>query len=218
MILKILQVEPLQVNCYIVADEKTREAVVFDPGGSVDAIVQLINCENLKVKYIVNTHTHWDHTGGNQGLQDATGAPILTHKDESSALGETSKRAAQFGSFAPDSKANQFVEEGDILEVGPINFKVIDLRGHSPAGLGFIFSGEMEIDGIVETRTFVICGDALFAGSIGRTDFPGGDMYLLLANIRKNIFTLPEDTFVLPGHGPASTVGHEKNNNPFFRY
>jgi glyoxylase-like metal-dependent hydrolase (beta-lactamase superfamily II) len=217
MIFKMLQVEPLQVNCYIVADEKTREAAVFDPGGSVNAILEVINNENLKVKYIINTHTHWDHTGGNKDLQDATGAPIITHRDEASALGETSERAAQFGSFAPDSEASQFVEEGDIIEVGSLEFKVVDLRGHSPAGLGFVFEGDLEIDGIMDTRTFVICGDALFAGSIGRTDFPGGDMQLLLDNIRNKIFTLPDDTFVLPGHGPVSTVEHEKSNNPFFR-
>ena len=217
MIFKILQVEPLQVNCYIIGDEKTREAAVFDPGGSVDAILEIIKNENLRVKYIINTHTHWDHTGGNKGLQEATGAPILTHRDESSALGATSNRAAQFGISAQDSEASQFAEQGDILTVGPLQFKVIDLRGHSPASLGFVFQGEMEIDRTVEMRTFVICGDALFAGSIGRTDFPGGDMQLLLDNIRKNIFTLPDDTLVLPGHGPVSTVGHEKNNNPFFR-
>lgn len=217
MIIRMLQVEPLQVNCYIIADEKTKEAVVFDPGGSVESILEVIRNEDLEVKYILNTHTHWDHTGGNKELQGATGAPILTHRDEASALGETSKRAAQFGSSAPDSKANRFVEEGDELEVGSLRFKVIDLRGHSPAGLGFIFQGELEIDGVTDTRTFVICGDALFAGSIGRTDFPGGDMQLLLDNIRKNIFTLPDETLVLPGHGPVSTVGHEKGNNPFFR-
>ena len=217
MIIRMLQVEPLQVNCYIIADEKTKEAAVFDPGGSVESILEVIRNEDLEVKYILNTHTHWDHTGGNKELQEATGAPILTHRDESPALGETSKRAAQFGSSAPDSKANHFVEEGDELEVGSLLFKVIDLRGHSPAGLGFIFQGELEIDGVLDTRTFVICGDALFAGSIGRTDFPGGDMQLLLDNIRKKIFSLPDEALVLPGHGPVSTVGHEKENNPFFR-
>jgi glyoxylase-like metal-dependent hydrolase (beta-lactamase superfamily II) len=207
MILRMLQVEPLQVNCYIIADKKIKDAAVFDPGGSVNSILKVINNENLRVKYIVNTHTHWDHTGGNKELQEATGAPILTHRDESSALGANGE----------SSEANQFIEAGDTLEVGSIQFKVIDLRGHSPAGLGFVFQGKMEIDGVVDTRNFVICGDALFAGSIGRTDFPGGDMQLLLDNIRRNIFSLPDDTFVLTGHGPVSTVEHEKNNNPFLR-
>lgn len=217
MIIKMLQVDPLQVNCYIVADEDTKEAVVFDPGGSVDRILGVIKDGRLDVKYIINTHTHWDHTGGNSGLQKATGAPIVTHRDEASALKATSDRAALYGSDAPNSEASHFVQEGDEVRAGSLVFKVIDLRGHSPAGLGFVFKGELEIDGKRETRSLVICGDALFAGSIGRTDFPGGDAELLLYNIRNKIFTLPGDTLVLPGHGPVSTVEHERLYNPFFR-
>ena len=109
-----------------------------------------------------------------------------------------------------------FIEEGDILEVGSIKIDVIDLRGHSPAGLGFVFEGGIEKEGEKETIKAVICGDALFAGSIGRTDSEGGDHDLLIDNIRKKIFTLPDETLVLSGHGPSSTVGREKEFNPFF--
>ena len=216
MILKMMETGPLMVNCYIVADEETKEAAVFDPAGNVDRILKVLADDHLKVKYIINTHTHWDHVGGNKELQDATEAPILTHRDEAPALKEAGERAADFGMEVPNSDASQYVEEGNVIEVGSIKFTVIDLRGHSPAGLGFVFEGELEIENKKETRKAVICGDALFAGSIGRTDFAGGDVDLLLDNIRKKIFTLPEETLVLSGHGPVSTVGHEKQHNPFF--
>jgi glyoxylase-like metal-dependent hydrolase (beta-lactamase superfamily II) len=104
-----------------------------------------------------------------------------------------------------------------VIEVGSIRFEVIDLRGHSEAGLGFVFEGEVEMESGREMKKLVICGDALFAGSIGRTDFPGGNMELLLQNIREKIFSLPDDTLVLPGHGPVTTVGRERQHNPFFQ-
>ena len=217
MILRMMEAGPLMVNCYIVADEETKEAAVFDPAGNVDRILKLLADDDLKVKYILNTHTHWDHVGGNRELQEATGAPILTHRDEAPALEAASDRASEFGTNVDNSSASQFVQEGEIVEVGAIRVKIIDLRGHSPAGLGFVFNGELVMDGKRREMTFVICGDALFAGSIGRTDFPGGDMGLLLENIRTRIFVLPDDTLVLPGHGPVSTVEREKKTNPFFQ-
>jgi glyoxylase-like metal-dependent hydrolase (beta-lactamase superfamily II) len=218
MILKVLEAGPLMVNCYIVGDEETRESAVFDPGGSVDRIVKALADDQLTLKYIINTHAHWDHVGGNQQLQKLTNAPIIAHAQEASALQSVSERAAQFGTKSENSEVSRLVEEGDVIKVGSIRFDVIDLRGHSPGGLGFIFDGDLELDGKVQTRKLVICGDALFAGSIGRTDFAGGNMELLLDNIRKKIFSLPEDTLVLPGHGPITTVGREKQHNPFFHH
>jgi glyoxylase-like metal-dependent hydrolase (beta-lactamase superfamily II) len=217
MILKMLEVGPLMVNCYIVADEQTKETVVFDPGGDVDQILKVLAEDGLKVKYIINTHAHWDHAGGNKQLQEATGAPIITHREEAPGLQAVVDRAALYGSTSTNSEANQFIEAGDTIEVGSIRFEIIDLSGHSPAGLGFVFDGEVELDGIRQKKRIVISGDALFAGSIGRTDLPGGNMTLLLKNIREKIFTLPEDTIVLSGHGPVTTVGREKQQNPFFR-
>ena len=198
------------------ADETSKDAAVFDPGGDADQILNTLSEQDLHLKYIINTHTHWDHVGGNRELQQATGAPILTHRREAPALGAASARAAQFGAAVPNSEATQYIEEGDVVVLGSIQFEVIDLRGHSPAGLGFLFEGEVDVDGTRRVRKMVICGDALFAGSIGRTDFPGGDTELLLENIRTKIFSLPDDTLVLPGHGPLTTVGHEKRHNPFF--
>ncbi len=217
MILKILQAGPLMVNCYILGDEETREAGVFDPGGNVDDILDVLASLNLTLSLIVNTHAHWDHVGGNQELHKRTGAPILIHEEEASYLKAVSERAEVHGSEASNSEASRFIEEGDTLDIGSIDIQVLDLRGHSPASLGFVFEGDMTADGTHQQVKAVICGDALFAGSIGRTDFPGGDMDLLLSNIREKIFTLPEDTLVLPGHGPVSSVGREKETNPFFR-
>ncbi len=217
MILKMLEAGPLMVNCYIVGDEATKEAAVFDPGGDVEKILKALDQDGLKAKYIVNTHSHWDHVGGNGQLQEATGAAILTHRDEAPDLQSTSSNAAHFGTDAADSVASQFIEEGDVVQVGSIRFDVLELRGHSVASLGFVFEGELEMEGGKQTTKAVICGDALFAGSIGRTDFPGSSLNLLLKNIRAKVFTLPPETLVLPGHGPTSTVGREKQFNPFFQ-
>lgn len=215
MIIKMMETGPLMVNCYIVGDENTREAAVFDPGGNHAEILKVLSDEGLTLKYIINTHTHWDHVGGNRGLQEATGAPILTHWREAPELKSAPSRAGMFGSSAESSEAGEFIKEGDVIEVGSIAIEVIDLRGHSPAGLGFIFEGDLDVNGKQETRKLIICGDALFARSIGRTDFPGGDMDLLVKNIREKILTLPADTLILPGHGPTTTVDQEKRSNPF---
>lgn len=216
MILKMMETGPLMVNTYIVADESTKEAAVFDPGGDADRILSALEEDELNVKYIINTHAHFDHVSGNKELQGATGAPIIIHAEEAPALLNVESKAGTFGCSAENSEASEFIEAGDIIEVGSIRFEVLDLRGHSPAGLGFLFEGEFETGDGKERRKAVICGDALFAGSIGRTDFQGGNMELLLENVRNKIFILPDSTLVLSGHGPATTVGNEKMYNPFF--
>jgi hydroxyacylglutathione hydrolase len=216
MIFKMMETGPLMVNSYIVGDETTGQAAVFDPGGNVEDILKVVNEESLKVKYIVNTHAHFDHVGGNRELQDKTGARILINEDEAKDLLVVNDRASMFGCSAESSSASEFTKEGDSFEVGGITFNVIDLSGHSVAGQGFVFDGEFDMKNGKEKRKAIICGDALFAGSIGRTDFPGGDLDLLLGNIRRKIFTLPSDTLVFSGHGPVTTVGKEKQFNPFF--
>ena len=205
MIIKHLETGPLAVNTYIVGDEKAGEAIVVDPGGNADLIKKLLDDNHLKCVMIYNTHTHWDHIGGNAELKELTGAPIVTHEDEAPGLANAAAQARFFGMSAQSSPAaDRFVKQDENFNIGEIEFRVIELPGHSPCAVGLVFEGH------------VIVGDALFAGSIGRTDFPGGDFELLISKIKEQIFTLPPKTIVLPGHGPATTVEREKGFNPFF--
>jgi len=217
MIFKMMETGPLMVNTYIVGDETTSECAIFDPGGDVDRILFVLREDDFHLKYIINTHAHFDHVGGNRGLQKETGAPIMIHRDEAPDLRLANSRAAMFGYTVDDSEASGFIEVGDVVKVGSIRFKAVRLDGHSRGGLGFVFEGEFDLENSKEIRKAVICGDALFAGSIGRTDFAGGNLELLLENIRTQIFVLPDDTLVFPGHGPITTVGREKRYNPFFQ-
>jgi hydroxyacylglutathione hydrolase len=217
MIFRMMETGALMVNTYIVGDDMTSESVVFDPGGHVDKILSVLREDDLHLKYIINTHGHFDHVGGNKELQKETGAPIMIHKDEAPDLLLAKSKGAMLGYRVDDSEASGFIEVGDLIQVGTITFKALGLDGHSRGGLGFLFEGEFDLKDSKETRNAVICGDALFAGSIGRTDFPGGNLELLLENIRTQIFVLPDDTLVFPGHGPITTVGREKRYNPFFQ-
>jgi hydroxyacylglutathione hydrolase len=217
MIFKMMETGPLMVNTYIVGDNMTFESAVFDPGGDVVRILSVLREDDLHLKYIINTHAHFDHVGGNKELQKETEAPVMIHRDEAPDLLLANSRAAMFGYRVDDSEASGFIEVGDVIQVGSIRFKALGLDGHSRAGLGFLFEGEFDLKDGKETRNAVICGDALFAESIGRTDFAGGNLELLLENIRTQIFVLSDDTLLFPGHGPITTVGREKRYNPFFQ-
>lgn len=204
MTLMRLVVGPLQVNCYIVYDEKTNEAIVIDPGDDGQDILHLVNNKGLKVKYVINTHAHFDHVGANQVLKEATGAELLVHEGDSKLLGATASQARMFGMTAPSSpKADRFVKHGDVIQAGAVSLKVLHTPGHSAGGISL--AGE----GVVFT------GDALFAGSIGRTDLMGGDLTTLITAIKEHLMTLPDDTVVLSGHGPQSTIGEERRDNPY---
>lgn len=199
-----LVVGPLQVNCYIVFDERTKEAIVIDPGDDAPDILHLVNGKGLTVKYIVNTHAHFDHVGANKVLKEATGAELLLHEGDRELLSTTASHARMFGMTAPSSpNADRYVKHGDVLTVGGLSLTVLHTPGHSAGGISLVG------DGVVFT------GDALFAGSIGRTDFPGGDLMTLITAIKEHLMTLPDDTVVLSGHGPQSTIGEERAENPF---
>jgi len=185
-----LMVGMFQANCYLVGCKKTGDAVVIDPGGEVPRIISEVTKRSFKIKYILNTHGHWDHTEGNIELKKITKAPLLIHPADAGDLGEK-----------PDGP----LEEGQEILFGTYCLKVIHTPGHSPGGV--CFSGP----GVLFT------GDTLFAGSIGRTDLQGGDYQALIDGVRRKLFCLEETLRVYPGHGPASTLGEEKKTNPFFR-
>ncbi|MBF0523667.1 MAG: MBL fold metallo-hydrolase [Deltaproteobacteria bacterium] len=206
MIIQTLVVGPIQANCFILGCEATHEAAVIDPGDEVPRILQALNREGLKVKCIINTHCHFDHVGGNRALKEATGADLLIHAADAPALACLSASAAAWGMAAEDSPPpDRTIADGDTICFGRITLQVIHTPGHSPGGVSLL------------TDQMVFVGDTLFAGSIGRTDFPGGDYETLINGVRTKLFSLGDEVKVFPGHGPATSIGEEKRYNPFFR-
>ena len=204
MIIKELVVGPLMANCFICGCSKTKEAVVIDPGGDADTILLSLADSKLKLKYIINTHGHFDHVSANGKMKDATGADILIHPLDASMLEKLSSNAAFFGVSVENSPpCDQTLEEGDTVSFGDITLKVIHTPGHTPGGISLYTNG------------IVFVGDTLFAGSIGRTDFPGGDFNTLISSIKTKLFNMEDDIRVFSGHGPETSIGVEKRHNPF---
>ncbi|THB74384.1 MAG: MBL fold metallo-hydrolase [Desulfobacteraceae bacterium] len=206
MIIKRLEVGPIMANCYILGCEDTKEAVVIDPGEDADRILMTLAESSLKVKYIINTHGHFDHVGANKRMKDATGAELAIHPDDAPMLNELSHSARMFGLTAENSpEADIMLSDGQKLTFGNHTLEVIHTPGHSLGGIC------LYTDGIL------IVGDTLFAGSIGRTDLPGGDYDTLISSIKTRLLNLDDQTVVYPGHGPQTTIGREKSMNPFLR-
>ncbi|HEX9113670.1 MAG TPA: MBL fold metallo-hydrolase [Nitrospirota bacterium] len=204
MILIRLIVGPLQVNCFILADEKTKEAVVIDPGDDAQDILKVIQEKGLRVRYIVNTHAHFDHVGANKAVKDATGAELLLHEADAPLLVAAASQSRSFGMGPVSSPPpDRLLKHGDRIAAGEVSLTVVHTPGHTPGGISLIEEG------------MVFTGDSLFAGSIGRTDFPGGDLMALIGSIKRHLLSLPDDTKVFSGHGPASTIGDERRENPF---
>ncbi len=208
MIVKRLVVGPLQTNCYLAGCQETREGAIIDPGGDPQAILVEVEKAKLVIKYIVNTHCHFDHILANGDLMEATGAPLVIHRAEAPML-RAGGGASLFGLRVHDSPpANVLVDEGDVITLGRIELKVLHTPGHSPGGISLYNQAE----GIL------FSGDTLFNMGIGRTDLPGGDFHTLMESIKTKILTLPDETVVYSGHGPQTTVGQEKRDNPFILY
>ena len=199
-----LSVGPLQVNCFVVACQRTREAMVIDPGEEGPRILQLAESNGYKVKQIVNTHGHFDHIGANQPVKEATGAVLMMHEADLPLLQNARKHAQAYGlTVSPSPDPDKFLNEGDVFSVGEQSFSIFHVPGHSPGSICLLSDGHLFV------------GDVLFAGSVGRTDLPGGDFDALIEGVREKLFRLPADTIVHPGHGPDTTIGREKQTNPF---
>jgi hydroxyacylglutathione hydrolase len=204
MILKILTVGALETNCYILGDEKTKQGVVIDPGGDFEIIEEHLKKLKLEVKYIILTHGHVDHIGALARLKKATKAEILIHSKDSPMLYDPNQNLSIFsGDKIIATNADKTLEEGDIIQCGGIQLEVLHTPGHTPGGISLV------------TDKMIFTGDTLFCGSIGRTDFPGSSYQKLISSIKDKLLNKDDDFIIYPGHGPSSTIGEEKRNNPF---
>ncbi len=208
MLVKQLTVGMMGVCCYIASCEKTKKAVVIDPGGDEDRILDYCTEKQLDVVYIVNTHGHLDHVCGNGRIQAATGAQIVMHADDIAYFNDPTVKKYFSGLGLPESPpASISVQDGDIITFGEEQLQVIHTPGHTPGGI------------CLYSPPHCFTGDTVFAGAVGRTDFPGGSMRQMLDAIKTRLLTLPEDTIVWPGHGYGglqSTMGREARTNPYF--
>jgi len=205
MIIKKLIVGELLVNCYILISKKNRKAIIIDPGDEAEKILKVINKERLKVIYVINTHAHIDHTGGNDIIREETGASLLIHFLEDNSLRNPFLNLSIMMSnkgkkFLPPTRT---LEDGDKIEVEEILLRVLHTPGHTPGSI-CLYNGKE-----------VFTGDTLFAGSVGRVDLPMGNRKELELSIRKKLLTLPDEIKVYPGHGPETTIGEERRNNLF---
>ena len=209
MIHEILPVGMLACNCSIVGDEKTGEAVVIDPGDEIDRVQEVLARHNLRVKYIVATHAHIDHVGGLEQLKRATGAAVLMHAADLPLYENVAVQAEWLGLPPPEVvSVDQFLKEGDALRFGAYVLEVLHTPGHSPGSLSLHLAG---------TETKIFSGDTLFQQSIGRTDLWGGSYEQILKSIHSRLLIFPDETPVFPGHGLSTTIGDERETNPFLR-
>jgi glyoxylase-like metal-dependent hydrolase (beta-lactamase superfamily II) len=209
MIHEILPVGMLACNCSMVGDEATGEAVVIDPGDDIERVQEILARHGLRARYIVATHAHIDHVAGIEKLQRASGAAVLLHEGDLPLYQNLAMQAAWLGVRPPGTvEVDQFLREGDALRWGSLQLEVLHTPGHSPGSLSLHLTGE---------HGRIFSGDTLFQGSIGRTDLWGGSFDQILCSIQNTLLRLPDDTPVFPGHGPATTIGEEREYNPFLR-
>jgi hydroxyacylglutathione hydrolase len=210
MVFKQYEVGNFAVFCYLIGDEEIKEGLFIDPADDVDRLIADAKSRGVnKIKYIINTHSHVDHTMGNAEMVKKTGAKIIIHEEDAPFLTRTPSDLLMMFRAKPSPPADIQVKEGDIIQVGKVSLKVIHTPGHSPGGMSLYSNGK------------VFTGDSLFVGSVGRTDFPGSSWDVLEASIRNKLYVLPGDTIVYPGHNygptPSSTILQEKRHNPFIR-
>jgi hydroxyacylglutathione hydrolase len=210
MVFKQYEVGNFAVFCYLIGDEEIKEGLFIDPADDTDKLIADAKTKGVdKIKYIINTHSHVDHTMGNAEMVKKTGAKIIIHEKDAPFLTRTSSDLLMMFRAKPSPPADIQVKEGDIIQVGKVGLKVIHTPGHSPGGMSLYINGK------------IFTGDSLFVGSVGRTDFPGSSWEALESSIRNKLYILPGDTIVYPGHNygptPSSTILQEKRHNPFVR-
>jgi glyoxylase-like metal-dependent hydrolase (beta-lactamase superfamily II) len=208
MIFEQLAVGALQCNCYILGDERSREALVIDPGEEAGRILAVIRRHGLTVRAIVQTHAHFDHVGATAPLREATGAEVCLHRGDEELYAHLGLQAQWFGLPAPvATPVTRWCGDGDELKAGGLSLHVLHTPGHTPGSICVRHEGD----------ALLFSGDTLFCGSVGRTDLWGGSQEQLMASIQQRILTLPDDTVVYPGHGPETTIGQERRSNPFLQ-
>jgi len=208
MIHEILIVGPLQCNCSILGDEVSREAIVVDPGDDISRIVSTLEQHRLTVKQIIVTHAHIDHIAGAQRLKKLTGAPILYNQSDLPLVKLMDIQAGWLGIPTPEvAPPDANLEDGQIVSIAGLTGSILHTPGHTEGSVCLY----------LPDQTLLLAGDTLFSGSIGRTDLPGGNSGKLLQSIHNSLLTLPEDVIVIPGHGPKTSIGVEKESNPFLQ-
>ena len=199
-------VGPLETNCYLVYCPETLECAVVDPGAEAPKIVRLIASKGLQPVILLNTHGHIDHIGANKEIKEKFGIPLCIHRHDEPLLTNVQQSELAFFLGAQDSPApDQYLEDGETIKVGQSSLRVIHTPGHSPGSVIFLGDG------------FLLSGDTLFFGGVGRTDLPGGSWPELVDSIKTKILIMPDEMPVLPGHGPFTSVGQEKRSNPFIQ-
>ena len=201
MSVQSLEVAPLMANCYIVGCEQTGRGFIVDPGGDGPRIVDAVRASGLEIDYILDTHCHPDHIGANCEVREAVGGKVLIHESERDAVEHPPAEWLLIGLRPEPCEVDGAFVEGEQIEIGELRVKVMHLPGHSPGSVAFV----------VGDAAFV--GDVLFAGSIGRTDLPGGDHQVMMASLKRIVTELPDATTVYSGHGPSSTIGEERETN-----
>jgi hydroxyacylglutathione hydrolase len=206
MILEMLTVGPFQENCYVIGDEETGDGALVDPGDEAARIALAVEQTGLDIAQIIITHAHIDHVGAVAALVDEYACPVLMHAEAEPMLQQLPTQAMMMGlRFGKVPTVDRHIEDEEVLEIGALRLKSLYTPGHAPGHLAFYLADE----------GLVLAGDALFAGSVGRTDLFGGDMDLLMRSINERLLTLPDETRVLSGHGPETTIGEERAHNPF---
>ena len=206
MIVEMLTVSPFQENCYVIGDEESTTGAIIDPGDEATRIALTVERVGLEISQIIITHSHIDHVGAVAQLVDEYMCPVLMHAEAEAMLKTVPQQAMMMGMrFGKIPNVDLHVGDDEVLEVGSLRLRSMYTPGHAPGHLAFF----------VEDEGLVFSGDALFAGSVGRVDLPGGSMEVLMRSISERLLTLPDETRVLSGHGPETTIGRERVTNPF---